>query len=110
MSAHLEPGAAARVKLMEDLSLRLQRCGPIYLATLLVSEAYSNEMLRRLALGGRAEEFMPAALDAAALEMHARLSRYAFPPPEPAPKAEPRRARRAKRASGVDGASAVAAA
>mgnify|MGYP001563776032 CR=1 FL=1 len=80
-------GQAERVKILLALSDELRRCGPTYLAALLVSEAYARECLEGVVFRG-------GSLDAAVREADARLRRTALPAPAPiATAVPPRRAR-----------------
>lgn len=64
---------ADRVTRLCRLAVELQRCGPMYLAALLVEEAYGRESLRCAVLDN-------TSLDVAAIQVDERLRRIALPP------------------------------
>lgn len=81
--------ATERVQALCELAKRPQRCGPIYLATMLVDEAYQRECIT-----GRI--FDQGGQDEALVRITERLERVVVPLPASAPVAavRPRKARK----------------
>lgn len=80
---------AHRVKLLCAIARRLQTCGPMYLATLLVSEAYERECLVGTA-------FDQGDRDAALVRLLARLEPLVAVAPAPLPIAREKRVKKAR--------------
>lgn len=85
--------AKRRVALLCEVSLELERLGPMYLAMLLVQETYAREMLEQCVFG-------KASVDAAHQATLARL-RKALARPGFTPRIDARQERHARRLKGI---------